>query len=210
VAVGISLHSGFSTADAWLSVLEPMVGLTATDERYAGLLYPHDTPVNRTGMARSQSGCALTWLAAARVLGVVAIELARPYHGRQSAVTDVEGVCKRYSALERVGGAVELHPGDMVRIGNDDVASGGSAHILTVRSVSGDVVESIDGGQLAMKDDPDGRWKAGAVITIVRRTLVTRGGRVWMVDSRGRAKRVETVGRCAQIEIAPPADEASV
>lgn len=164
--VGIDASTGL---DRFCDLLEPVMFGTSRSEirRILGL------PFGRGGI----STCGLVASGIQYRAGYDPDELSTPWSGR--AVSRIVSYLRRAGAwtAPQWDGAPPL--GSVVLIGhNTDRTWGGVEHVLTVVGLDGDVVESIDGGQV------DG--KGLQAIRTVRRRLTVRGnGQVWLVGLLG-------------------------
>jgi len=167
-----------------------------TPARYTAELYPYDTPQQAKQMASSQSSCGLVCEAILRASGMdgriswrgvptngLAIPYAARYRRVPAVAYQVELARQRRHWVSSSGlrnePLVSPEVGDMVLIGHGGAPDwGGVEHVLTVTGITGEQIESIDGGQV----DPlnDGRPTA---IRLVVRLLVRRQeqGELWLV-----------------------------
>lgn len=134
--------------------------LSAGDERYAALLFPHDSLMRAQQMAGGMSSCALWALALWRLLGVEAPELDAPYRpGR--AVADVVDIATRHGAWRLPG---DTEPAPLV---GDELLVGPTEHVAVRESAS----SWVDGGQNA----------GGRSIARVDGRVLERAGSGWRI-----------------------------
>lgn len=204
-----------SAGDVWVAAAEETVGWEPNEARYWDDIYPNDRPEWRPLAAKSQSGCALALLRHARHVKVKGCDdfLKRPYEGYTDAVTLVERMYRRYSALtmynEFPRDKIFLERGWMIRVGwsrpqrpqfrSDDEFKaamntwlsewGGDEHVLLVTDVDPDtrIVKSIDGGQ-------------PGIHRVERKLSWDSRGRLW-ASTPNRSRRVASVGNCELVEI---------
>lgn len=165
-------------------------------DRYTRELYPYDNPQQAKQMASSQSSCGLVCEAILRACGIDGRITWRgspinglkvPYGGRYrrlpAVAYQVELARQRRQWVSSSGLRKEplASPdvGDMVLIGHGGAPDwGGTEHVLTVTGLTGEHIESIDGGQV----DPANEGRTTAIRLVMRR-LVRREaqGELWLV-----------------------------
>lgn len=177
-----------SRAD-WVRAALSYVGLEPTDPQYVRRVYLAHLPGEGTELQRAQAkqmavkqyGCGLVREAISRDVGVTWPHLRR-WYGESSRIG---GVIRDMVKAARAEGswvdATKWRPGDPLFRPGDAVLIGGPApewshgklvaeHVLTVTSVDGPAVESIDGGQ-------------PGVATRARVLVQTPQGELWLADS---------------------------
>lgn len=172
-----------------------------------------------TDMGRGQYGCILHGrglLAEDEVDGTIV------YHGKSMDILrcayapligQIEGMMQAFAKARRLlvdsgDDLSDIQPADLVVIGmggqapSDPAAKakwladwGGVAHGVFVTGVSGDKIESVDGGQSDEKNPPH-----GSAIKRCERRLVKHANGWWLHDNHG-ARRINWRLRCADLPL---------
>lgn len=158
------------------------VSVATARAKYLALVAAGETPEMAAYMALPKtSGCALFIRGLWRALGLDEPELKPPYFspppygpGRRKpglAVSDVVTIARRYGAWVTDVRRRRPELGDVPLVGGDRVKDGGVEHVYGVTLSNGDVLHSIDGGQVV--------GGAQAIASKIRTWEQRRDGSVW-------------------------------
>lgn len=179
------------------------VGFAPGEQRYRDLCFPGESLATQRAYEAAMSACALLVGGLQRCLGEEH-ELLDPPYVVGSAMGRIQQLARDRGALSPADSYAE--PGDSVIIGTDVPAThpqraqilaqwGSPGHALTVTEVERDADgvtwwHSVDGGR--------------GKVTTSRRRVVTRGGRLWLVNVKAgevKGRRIYSVIRTGELHL---------